>query len=121
MTGTVDELLDRIVGRCEVADKHALVVMKRAAKPVVALASVEHHFKAGKSNRYQHDTDAVDAKLTASPRLAPFLGKFRRIVNQAARERERQQPDRNIVPRARISNANSQSRIERSLDLRTPF
>src|SRR5437899_12462574 len=67
-----------------------------AAKPVVALAPVQHDFEAGKSNCDQKDSNAVDPKLATAPRLASFLGEFLRVVNQAARQHSRQQPYRNI-------------------------
>jgi len=57
---------------------------KAAAEPVVALAPIEHDLEAGKSDRYQHDTNVVDPELPAAPCLAAFLGEFGRIVNESA-------------------------------------
>jgi hypothetical protein len=55
-----------------------------APEPVVALTPVQHDFQAGKSNRYQHDTDVVDPELAAPPGLAAFLREFWRVMNQPA-------------------------------------
>ena len=58
---------------------------KMALQPVVALATIQHDFKAGESDRDQADPDVVDPKLASALRGLPFLGEFDRIVNQPAR------------------------------------
>src|SRR5437870_9729209 len=67
-----------------------------AAKPVIALPTIQHNFEAGESNRYKPNTNMVDLKLPAPPGLAPFLSEFNRIVNHATRQQQRQQPYRYI-------------------------
>src|SRR5580704_4716948 len=65
-------------------------------QPVVALTPVQHHLEKGKSDRDQADSHVVNPKTAATPSLFPFFGKFDRIMDQPARQQQRQQSDRNI-------------------------
>ena len=48
---------------------------KMTFQPVVALATVQHHFEAGKADRDQADSEIVNPELAAAPRA------FRSSVN----------------------------------------
>ena len=89
-----------------------------AIEPVVALAAIEHDFEAGEADRDERDTDTVDPQLAAAPRLTPFLGELRRVLNQPARKQQRHQSDRDVdeenpAPREVVGDPSAERRPDR--------
>lgn len=59
---------------------------KSTFEPVVYLAAIEDNLETRKSNRDEHDSQAVDFQLAASTRCFHLAGKFRRVRDKPASE-----------------------------------